>query len=275
VRASLNGRSAYTKGAVRVRVAFLPRDLPPTAPHVCVVLDVLRASSTLVTLVAQGAEPVYLAASVAAARRLARRLPGPLLRCGEIGGLPPPDFDHGNSPTELARQPLRGRAVLLATTNGTRALAALATAPAVLVGCFLNATAAARQGHALARALGVDLAFVCAGDEGGTVFALEDALAAGCLVDRLLAVTDTVPAALDDAAVAAWQLFQAYSRGRAPTEAVAQGFADAQHGRELARLGFQADLAYCSQLDISAVVPALVRAGEVLLLRPSTPDTGS
>jgi len=240
-----------------------------------VVLDVLRASSTLVTLVAQGAEPVYLAASVAAARRLARRLPGPLLRCGEIGGLPPPDFDHGNSPTELARQPLRGRAVLLATTNGTRALAALATAPAVLVGCFLNATAAARQGHALARALGVDLAFVCAGDEGGTVFALEDALAAGCLVDRLLAVTDTVPAALDDAAVAAWQLFQAYSRGRAPTEAVAQGFADAQHGRELARLGFQADLAYCSQLDISAVVPALVRAGEVLLLRPSTPDTGS
>ena len=94
-------------------------------------------------------------------------------------------------------------------------------------------------------------------------------------LERLLATTDTPPAALDDAAIAAWRLFQAYTLGRAPTEAVAQGFADAQHGRELAQLGFQADLAYCSQLDVSAVVPALVRAGDMLLLQPSAPDTGS
>ena len=256
---------------MKLQVAFLPRDVPTAAGRVCVVLDVLRASSTLVTLLAHGAEPVHVAGTVDAARALAARLPRRPLLCGEVGGLPPPGFDHGNSPTELAALDLRGRPAVLATSNGTRALALLADAPAVLVGCFLNAAAVVARGQELARALGADLAFVCAGDNGGTEFSLEDALAAGFLVDRALADprVDGPAPALDDAALAAWRLYRSYAGDRSPAAAAAQGFADAFHGRELAALGFHADLAYCAQVDTSDVVPHLARADDTLVLRHS------
>jgi 2-phosphosulfolactate phosphatase len=169
----------------------------------------------------------------------------------------------------LAGMELRGRAVVLATSNGTRALAALADAPAVLVGCFLNAGAVARVGLALARRMNADLTFVCSGDANGTEFSLEDALAAGYLVERTLgeAGGEGAGLTLDDAARAAWRLWGSYAAGRAPAEAVAAGFADAAHGRELAELGFGADLAYCAQVDASRVVPRLTSVDDTLVLR--------
>jgi 2-phosphosulfolactate phosphatase len=235
-----------------------------------VVFDVLRASSTLVTLLDRGAAPVYIAETVDAARLLAARLPQRPLLCGEIGGLPPADFEYGNSPTELARVSLDGRAVVLATSNGTRALAALAAAPIVLVGCFLNACAVAAYARSAAAADGLNLALVCAGDESGTQFSLEDALAAGYVVERLRASAMSAGAALDldDGAVAAWRLYRSYAASE-PAAAAAQGFVEAFHGRELARLGFDADLAYCAAVDSSAMVPRLSRDGETLLLRPA------
>jgi 2-phosphosulfolactate phosphatase len=269
---------------VKLQVAFLPRDVASPAGRVCVVLDILRASSTLVTLLDHGAAPVYVAGSIEGARALAgdrgdaaAAALRPLL-CGEVGGLPPPGFDYGNSPTELAAMALRGRPVVLATSNGTRALAALVAAPAVLVGCLLNASAVVTHGLALARTLGADLTLVCAGDANGTEFSLEDALAAGYLVERALAAAHPAEAAallaaedhpsqiLDDAARAAWRLWRSYAADRSPTAAATAGFADASHGRELARLGFHADLAYCAQTDVSRVVPRLARAGDVLTL---------
>lgn len=251
--------------APRVRVAWLPAAL--TAPAaVCVVLDVLRASSTLVTLLARGAAPVYVAASVEAARALAAtRRPRPLL-CGEVGGIPPPDFDAGNSPSQFAARPLAGQAVVLATSNGTRALARWAAAPCVLVGCLLNATAAARHAWRQACALGGDLALVCAGDDGGATFALEDALAAGYLVDRLLVAEGVARERLDDAALAAWRLWSAYAAAD-PATAAHRALAEAAHGRELAALGFAADLAYCARLDALPLVPVLAREGARLVLR--------
>jgi 2-phosphosulfolactate phosphatase len=258
--------------AVRVRVAWLPAAL--TAPAaVYVVLDVLRASSTLVTLLARGAAPVYVAATVQEARALATSCrPRPLL-CGEVGGIPPPDFDAGNSPSHFAAQPLAGQAAVLATSNGTRALARLAAAPCVLVGCLLNATAAARHAWSRARALGGDLALVCAGDDAGTTFALEDALAAGYLVDRLLEVEGVGRERLDDAALAAWRLWCAYTADD-PATAAPRALAEATHGRELAALGFAADLAYCARLDALPLVPVLAREGARLVLRASPGAVG-
>ncbi len=238
------------------------------------VFDVLRASSTLVTLLDRGAAPVYIAETVDAARALAARLPRRPLLCGEVGGLPPSDFDHGNSPTELARVNLEGRAVVLATSNGTRALAALASAPLVLVGCFLNASAVAACARTAAGAQRVDLALVCAGDESGTQFSLEDALAAGYVVERLQASAASSDDALDldDGAIAAWRLYRSYAGASGPAAAAAQGFAEAFHGRELARLGFDDDLACCAAADSSLVVPRLSREGETLVLRPAGAD---
>ena len=262
-------------------MAFLARDVGAAAGQVCVVLDVLRASSTLVTLLEHGAAPLYVAGSVEAARALADRLAAdsqgsgvrarPLL-CGEVGGLPPAGFDYGNSPTELAALALRGRTVVLATSNGTRALAALADASAMLVGCFLNAGAVMAHGLALARRLGAELTLVCSGDANGTEFSLEDALAAGYLVERALgeAGGEGAGLALDDAARAAWRLWGSYAVGYTPVEAAAAGFADAAHARELAELGFNADLAYCARVDVSGAVPRLGREGDALMLRPAT-----
>ena len=263
---------------MRLEAAFLPRDVAAPAERVCVVLDILRASSTLVTLLECGAAPVYVAGTVDAARALSASLAGGTLLCGEVGGLPPPGFDHGNSPTEMVGLALAGRAVVLATSNGTRALAALSTASAVLVGCFLNAGAVVTRGLALARALGADLALVCSGDANGSQFSLEDALAAGYLVDRALAVPgnaakdahltpdDADALELNDAARAAWRLWQGYAAGRTPAEAAARGFTESVHGRDLARLGFAADLTYCARIDASWAVPRLAVDGDRLLL---------
>src|SRR5207248_2499371 len=167
---------------------------------------------------------LYVAETVDAARALAASLPTPALLCGELGGLPPSGFDYGNSPTEMAGLALEGRPVVLATSNGTRALAALALAPAVLVGCFLNAAAVAQRGLALARALDADLTLVCSGDASGSQFSLEDALAAGYLVDRVRLQTGEGATVLDDGARAAWRLWQSYAATATPAAAAAQGF---------------------------------------------------
>ena len=247
----------------------MPRDLPAPAGRVCIVLDVLRASSTLVTLLARGAAPIYVAATVEAARVLAERLAHRPLLCGEVGGLPPSDFDHGNSPTELGVLALRGRPAILATSNGTRALAALADATAVLVGCFLNASAVAARAVVLAREHHADVALLCAGDEGGTQFSLEDALAAGCVVAALRAAATDADYGLDDGALAAWRLYRSYAATASPGEATIAGFADACHARELAALGFQADLSFCARVDSSTVVPEVIQEGETLVIRDS------
>ena len=258
---------------MKVRAAFLPRDLRSTSGHVCVVVDVLRASSTLVTLLQLGAAPVYVAPSADTARALAARLSTRPLLCGEVGSLPPPGFDGGNSPTELATMPLLGRPVVLATSNGTRALDALAAAPAVLVGCFLNASAVATRAVALAGELDTDVALVCTGRGGGQAFAFEDVLGAGLLAHRMQAEPTSnhgVPA-LDDAALAAWRLYQSYGADRAPANVAAEGLQDAEHGRELVALGFAADVAYCARVDVTRVVPRLEREGDALILRDDPP----
>jgi 2-phosphosulfolactate phosphatase len=253
--------------SVRLEAVFLPRDVPAPAGRVCVVLDILRASSTLVTLLERGAAPLCVAGTVEAARALAASLPGGALLCGEVGGLPPPGFDHGNSPTEMAGLTLAGRPVVLATSNGTRALAALAVAPAVLVGCFRNAGAVVARGLALAHALGAALTLVCSGDANGSQFSLEDALAAGYLVGCVLAANGAATTELDDGARAAWRLWQWYAASATPAEAAARGFAEAVHGQDLARLGFTADLDYCAHVDASRAVPRLALERDVLVLR--------
>jgi 2-phosphosulfolactate phosphatase len=139
----------------------------------------------------------------------------------------------------------------------------------VLVGCFLNATAVGASASVLAKRYRADVTLVCAGDRGGTQFSLEDALAAGCIVDRAwpAAAPATGAVALDDGAVAAWRLYRSYARGATGTEAATRGFADAVHGQELESLGFHEDLAYCARVDRSTVVPELIQDGPRLALR--------
>ena len=262
---------------------FVPRLVSDVEAKVCVVIDALRATSTLVVLIERGVRVVVVCGTLAEARRVARRT-GYLL-CGEVNSLPPPDFDYGNSPTEFAALNLGGRSAVLYTSNGTRALRRVAGAQTVLTGTLLNRRAAAGAalaeaaqtqtetqagvarvarvaGDRLAAGADRDIAIVCAGRGHGRYFSLEDAYAAGALVDSLLEQARAAglrPRLWNDA-LAALRLYRSY-RGQALA-----CFRQADHGRSLIDLGLGHDLEFCARTDVSTAVPHL-RRGEDGLLR--------
>jgi len=241
---------------MKLDVAFLPSLLREPERHVCVVVDVLRASSSLVTLLERGVEEALLAASIGEARRLARERPHYML-CGEQGGLPPRGFHYGNSPAEFAGLELSGRRALLCTSNGTRAIARAAAAPLVLVGALLNATAVGRAAAEAAATQELGITVVCAGDEGGAVFSLEDALGAGAIVDAIVGLGREAPRLeLSDGALAALTIYRAHQgQEQAALRATA-------HGRDLEAQGLGEDLSFCARRDAFAAVPHLRRDEE-------------
>lgn len=251
-----------TRNAIAVDLALLPGQRFDAASSVCVVVDVLRASSSIVTLLERGCREVGVAADVDEARRLAGRLPHHLL-CGEQGGLPPEGFAYGNSPIEFSQADLGGCSVILATSNGTRILAKLAEeAPAVLVGCLLNRTAVALAALEIAREGGLGLAIVCSAAYGGNVFVLEDALGAGAIADATLADPEVIGS---DSARFGRDAFVAQRN-------IGEAVRSAYHAQELVDIGLAEDVAYCAQLDVSTVAPVLERSADgVLRLRPYQP----
>jgi 2-phosphosulfolactate phosphatase len=242
---------------MRIDVALLPGQRFDAENSVCVVVDVLRASSSIVTLLERGAVHVVAAKDTTEARRLHERLPDHLL-CGEEGGLPPAGFDYGNSPSEFSRLDLDGKPVILATSNGTRILAALAEAPLLLVGCLLNRTAVAEAAVRTARERGLEVTVVCSAAYGGSVFVLEDVLGAAAIIDAALRLEDP-PDALD-AARFAREAFEVASHD------LPAAVASAYHARELVDAGLGEDVAYCAQLNVSDVAP-VVQRGEDGVLR--------
>ena len=233
--------------SVLIDVALVPAEARRWRDAVCIVIDELRASSTIVTLLERGAAAVVPAANVAEARRLAAGTTA--LLAGERNVIRAPGFDFGNSPTEIDGADLAGRSVVLSTRNGNAVMRALRPETVVLVGCLLNARACAGAALDLAREGGRMIGVVCAG-RGGT-FAMDDALTAGCLVDGLLAAADDA-VELTDAARAAHQLWRA-------TPDIGAAFRASASGRQLARHEFGADLEYCLTVNASAVVPELRR----------------
>jgi 2-phosphosulfolactate phosphatase len=180
------------KPDMHVDITFTPagfemlpqRDLSGSA---CVVFDILRATSTIVTALARGAESVQPVASIAEALKLRQADPNILL-AGERNGLRitadvsgGPDFDLGNSPREYTADRVRGRRIVSTTTNGTRAFAACRGARHVFAASFLNLKRTAGQ---LLRTRSSDVVLVCSGT--GEDVAFEDCLGAGALLHELL-----------------------------------------------------------------------------------------
>lgn len=245
---------------MRIDVAFLPRELAEPETSVCIVVDALRATSTIATVFGRGVEMVGVAGTVDDARLLHQDMPGSLL-CGEVGGLPPAGFDHGNSPVEFETLDLDGRTLVLATSNGTRALAALDTAPAVFAGSLLNRSTCVEA--ALAATAGAQtIAIVCSGTELGTAFSLEDTVVAGAMVARIRDLAGDTSQELTDRAVAALALWRAYESDPK------QAFLESTHGRYLVEIGMAEDLDACARIDCYPVAPRLrVTVDGRLLLR--------
>lgn len=256
---------------MRIRVAFLPQLAAPepAARGICVVIDILRATTTLTTLIEYGAAAVLVAPHAAAARAEKGRDPDALL-LGEIGGLRPPDFDLGNSPRELSPARIASRRAICHTSNGTAAIRAVAGASAVLLGCLRNATAVAGRALALARAGDLPITIVCAGDAGGRAFALDDSLVAGQLALLIGAEAERagLPVVMDDAALAACALHRAeVGPALRPTaEGWTAALARTAAGRHLAAIGLGDDIPFCAGLDTTTVVPlAQIEAERVVL----------
>jgi 2-phosphosulfolactate phosphatase len=211
-----------------VHVAFTPAETAPVPT--AVVVDVLRATSTIVQAIESGYERVYCCADVEEAFALRDEL-GDAVLAGERGGNPLPGFDLGNSPLEFLHP--RAEAVVLTTTNGTRAIVqAAAHCEAVLVGSLLNLEAVA----AAARGRGRDVEIVCAGLRGG--YCEDDAYCAG----RIAALLGGEPT---DAAERALELAASY---RSADEAL--------HSiRRSDETVAEEDLAWCAQESIARVVP--------------------
>jgi 2-phosphosulfolactate phosphatase len=214
-----------------VDVAFVPSELEAT--EVAVVVDVLRASSTIVAALAAGYARVLCVGSVEAARGL--RAPNRVL-AGEQDTRPVADFDLGNSPAEVGEG--EGRELVLSTTNGTPAiLRAVERADQVLIGSLLNL-------DALAAAIpdDADVAVVCAGT--GRRFSLDDAYTAG----RIVAV---LGGRRTDAALAAQQLAGAY-------EEAATALGECAHADVLREVGQAEDIETCARESAFDVVPRVI-----------------
>ncbi|SDT96854.1 2-phosphosulfolactate phosphatase [Verrucomicrobium sp. GAS474] len=208
----------------------------------CIVIDQLRATSTIVTALAHGARRVLAVASLEEARQIKASLPDALL-AGERGGLPPEGFDLGNSPRAFTVERVTGRDILLTTTNGTLALLACRGAAAIHPLSLLNLAAVADQiaGHPE-----LPLALLCAGTGEG--YALEDGLVAAALL-ALLSLDPAFESHPAAAPFRAWGVSAALLRRTA-------------NGRNLVRIGLEEDIAFTARRDHFPIVPE-GRIGEV------------
>ena len=210
------------------------RELTPhrLAAATCVVIDVIRATSTIAAALGNGALGVRPVADVGDAFALKARMPEALL-AGERGGEALPGFDLGNSPDDFTRERVGKRTILLKTTNGTQALAACAGARVVITASFLNLDAAAAR----LRELGPPWIVVCGGCNGS--FGVDDAIVAGAMAEAL------------DRDHAFVHLYRSVRGG------LAEALLGCDAGRELIKVGLQKDVPVCAMLNRYPVVPTL------------------
>jgi 2-phosphosulfolactate phosphatase len=237
---------------MRVHVALTPTDAGACGLHgrAAIVVDVLRATTSVVAACAAGCRRIVPvvddAAAKAAATGFARE---EVVLAGERGGEPIAGFDLGNSPLEFTAARVGGRTIILTTTNGTAAMRAANHAGAGAAAALTNAGAAA--GWALAQRR--DVTVLCSGDDGA--LSLEDAVCAGIIVGRMVATTPDLE--LSDGARMAWRLGQYYE------ERLDLVGRHSRWARRLAAKGRAADVQACLQLDTTWLVPVIEAEGIV------------
>jgi 2-phosphosulfolactate phosphatase len=218
---------------VHVHVVFAPAELG--AARVGIVVDVVRATSSIAQALTSGYERVLCCREIDEANRLRAELGDEAVVGGEREGVVVPSFDVGASPLEFAAPP-RARTLILSTTNGTAAiLTAADRCETVLLGSLLNLRAVADA----ARSAGDEVAVFCAGFKGG--FALDDAYCAGRFVAEL-GGTRT------DAAIAAALVAKSYPNAL-----------EGLNARTYGPPGLEADIAYCARANMLDTVPRFSR----------------
>ena len=273
-----------------LEVAMLPSQVRDGDQKLCVIIDVLRAGTSLACMADAGVRQVVIASDPLTARQLASEIGTNAILCGETGGRKPDDFDLGNSPGPYLNQQLLARDIVFCSSNGSRAMHLLDGAPAIMAGALCNATAVATAAVELARLNNVDICLVASGDNHGARFSLEDVFCAGLMVESILRsiggtenlvsieslMNGDEPSermALDESAIAANRIFRSYrdapdNRGKTLTETSQSMMLDSLSARSLHGWGFGEDVELCSRVDSSTSVMHVTNQGGRLIASP-------
>ena len=202
------------------------------------IIDILRATSTICTALSHGVEKVIPVSELDECRSFEGEQ---FLLAAERNGLKPDGFSFGNSPYDYMGENVAGKTLVLTTSNGTRAANMASKAAQVLIGSFLNldtvADYLAKQSN--------DCLLFCAGWKGG--FSMEDTLFAGALVEMLNETYEVE----DDAALAAMWLYQSKK------EALFEAMRSSSHFNRLAGHGIEKDIKFCLTLNEFNILPVL------------------
>ncbi|MDH6103051.1 2-phosphosulfolactate phosphatase family protein [Chrysosporum ovalisporum ANA283AFssAo] len=224
-------------------------ELTPTdkTPDCAIAVDVLRATSTIATVLASGGEAVQAFSDLDQLIAVSEKWPPEKrLRAGERGGAKVAGFELGNSPLDCTREVVEGRRLFISTTNGTRALQRIQHSPSVLAAALINRGAVVRY---LLEKQPDTVWIVGSGWEGS--FSLEDTVCAGAIAHSVIEKSQISPDELagNDEVISAIALYSQWQNDLLGL------FHHASHGKRLLRLESHEDLKYCAQTDILDVLP--------------------
>lgn len=206
-----------------------------------IIIDVLRASSSIVTALMNGAKSIIPVAKIAAAFELKTALPEALL-AGERDGEKLAGFDLGNSPYEFNKQTVAGRDIIICTTNGTQAIAKAAAAKHIWLAALINAKAVADK---ILQEKSENLALLCSGTLAEP--SLDDILTAGAVLYHL---NTSANLRLNDSALIALKLYE-----NCKSLGMPQALGLAAHAQLLKRYNHGEDVEYCARENITEIVP--------------------
>jgi len=216
-----------------------------SANDIYIVIDIIRATTSMAVMFDQGAARVLAASSVEQAREAAQKIPGRLL-CGERNVQRIPGFDYGNSPVQYSQLDLSGRELIMTTTNGTRAFYACPEQSLRLAGSFYNAAAVITHALEQAKTRACDIHIVCSGETD--YFGLDDAVCAGYLALQMQ--HQQADLRLWESASAAIALYGAFKPPRV------LDFSNA--ARAVIEGGLPDDPPFCLRTSVSNSVPVVV-----------------
>jgi Phosphosulfolactate phosphohydrolase and related enzymes len=222
-----------------------------------IIIDVLRATSTMVTALANGCKAIVPVLTPEEAQEKCSLFPGALLG-GERQAQRLEGFDFGNSPFDYVPEKVGGKRVIMTTTNGTRAIMACKEAPYICMASFLNL-------HSIVQAVQQKftenpelegLVIMCAGTDDR--FDLPDILCAGMLINTLGS-----ECVLNDLGIAARMLYKSNEN------CLVETILHTNHGKRLISLGYEDDIIYCASSNILPIVPVLIE-DEIIWLTEET-----